>query len=104
MVAALPVPVLSTFEVELTLALVVVGIPRIEVPRIDCGFADADAAKAAGVMTLVYVSAGSSDSVRTGEGNTVNAFPAVLDRACVPGSPDGRARGLYAVFPSYGKL
>jgi len=103
-VAALPVPVLSTFEVVLTLALVVVGIPRIEVPRIDCGFADADAAKAAGVMTLVYVSAGSSDSVRAGEGNTVNAFPAVLDRACVPGSPDGRDRGLYAVFPSYGKL
>ncbi len=102
MVAALPVPV--AFEVVLTLVLLVLGTPRIEVPRIDCGFADADAAKAAGVMTLVYVSAGSRDSVRAGEGNTVNAFPAVLDKACVPGSPDGRARGLYAVFPWYGKL
>jgi hypothetical protein len=74
---------------------VVVETPKIEVPEIDCGLAEAVAAKTAGVITLVYaLYAGSSDSVVTGDGNAVNAFPAVLDRASVPGSPDGNARGL----------
>lgn len=96
MEAAVPVPVLCPFVVATPPPRdVVVGIPRIEVPEIDCGFADAVAAKAAGVITLVYaLYAGSSDKVVTGDGNTVNAFPAVLDRASVPGSPDGKARGL----------
>jgi len=33
---------------------VVVGFPRTEVPTIDCESAEADAAKAAGVIVLVY--------------------------------------------------
>jgi hypothetical protein len=73
--------------------LVEVGRPRREVPEIDSLLAAAVATKDAGVMVLVYEE--SSINVTTAvDGNTVKAFPTVLDKAAVPGSPAGKLRGL----------
>jgi hypothetical protein len=84
------------------LLVVVVLAPRIEVPEIDCESAAAVVTKDAGVT--VVVCEGSNDSMTTADGNTVKAFPAVLDKGSVPGSPTGRLKGLYAVVPTNGKL
>jgi hypothetical protein len=55
----------------------VVVPPRIAVPEILCGSADAVGKKPAGVMTLVYE--GAKDSVKVAaEGNTENALPGEL--------------------------
>lgn len=101
--AAVPVPVLFALVVATPpLLVVVVLVPRIEVPEIDCKSAAAVTTKDAGVIVVVCEE--SNDSVTTADGNTEKAFPAVLDKGSVPGSPTGKLRGLYAVVPAYGKL
>ena len=83
----------AVLVVAILILLVEVGRPRREVPEIDSLFAAAVATKDAGVMVLVYEE--SNVNVTTAvDGNTVKAFPAVLDKAAVPGSPAGKLRGL----------
>jgi hypothetical protein len=79
--------------VDTVLLLVVDGPPRIAVPEILCGFADALGKKVAGVIVLVYDSANESVTA-PGVGKTENAFPAELYRLSFPGMPVGRVRGL----------
>jgi len=72
---------------------VVDGPPKIAVPEIDCGFADAEGKKLAGVIVLVYE--GARESVtRPAEGKAENAFPGALYRLSLPGMPVGRVSGL----------
>lgn len=81
-----------------------VDFPRIEVPTIDCESAEAVATKAAGVIVLVY----EAPRVRAKGaelGKAVKAFPAVLDKGSLPGTPVGKDKGLYAVeLGNHGKL
>ena len=68
--------VLPVADATVLLDAVVVP-PRIAVPEILCGSADAVGKKLAGVMTLVYE--GAKDSVTiAAEGNTENALPGEL--------------------------
>lgn len=54
-----------------------VGPPKIAVPEIDCGSAEAVTIKLAGVIVLVYE--GAKDRVTTAaDGNAEKAFPWVL--------------------------
>jgi hypothetical protein len=79
--------------IEVTLFVEVGGHPTIEVPEIDCWSAAAVAVKDAIVIVLVYEGSNVS-TVTTADGYAVNAFPAVLDKSSVPGTPVGRLRGL----------
>jgi anti-sigma-K factor RskA len=83
----------AVLVVAILVLLVEVGRARREVPEIDSLLAAAVATKDAGVMVLVYEES-NVNAMTAVDGNTVNAFPTVLDKAAVPGSPVGKLRGL----------
>jgi hypothetical protein len=57
----------------------------------------------AGVITVVYAGKSTIELVLAPHGGTVT-LPGISLRACVPGSPDGRASGFHHFVPSIGSL
>ena len=57
----------------------------------------------AGVITVVYAGKSTIELVLAPHGGTVT-LPGISLRACVPGTPDGRASGFHHFVPSIGSL